>query len=244
MTDFHSSQALKNIKAISFDVDDTLWDFQSAMTNALALTLRKIKLSVPNNAASQLTVDKMARIRDAVSGQMGGDATGLERIRHAAFVKTLETIGHPDTELATELYHLYMEARFSNVRPFSEVPDALTRLNPRFQLGVISNGNTHPDRFGLPSVFDFVVFATDCRVSKPDPRIFEFALSKSGRKPEEVLHVGDSLENDVSGANNSGLRTAWLNRKNATNTTKITPDLEVPDLQHLADVLFTINPND
>ena len=244
MTDFQANKVPKNIKAISFDVDDTLWNFESAMTNALSLTLQRIKHTISTDAATQLTVDKMARIRDAVSMQMGGDATGLERIRHAAFVKTLETIGHPDRELADELYHLYMQSRFSNVRPFTEVAAALTQLSERFQLGVISNGNTPPDKFGLPNVFDFVVFATDCGVSKPDPQIFDFALSKIGRNPEEVLHIGDSLENDVSGAGKSGLRSAWLNRNNIDNTTEITPDLEVSDLQHLASVLLTIHFNE
>ncbi len=239
MTDLHNSHALKNIKTVSLDVDNTLWDFESAMTNALALTLQRISQTVPIESALQLTVGKMAHIRDEVSQQMGGDATGLERIRHAAFVKTLETIGHPDREFATELYQIYMEARFATVRPFPEVPAALTQLADRFQLGVISNGNTRPDRFGLPSVFDFVVFATDCGVFKPDPRIFKFALHKINRNPEEVLHVGDSLENDVSGANNSGLRSAWLNRHNTTNTTSITPDLEVTDLEELARMLVS-----
>ena len=237
MTNLHNSQTLKNIKAVSFDVDDTLWDFESAMTNALALTLQRIRQVVPIESAMQLTVGKMMQIRDSVSIQMGGDATGLERIRHAAFVKTLETIGHPNLELATELYHLYMDARSSNPEPYAEVPSALEKLASRFQLGVISNGNTHPDTFGLPKVFDFVVFATDCGVSKPDPQIFKFALRKINRTPKEVLHVGDSLENDVSGANNSGLRSAWLNRNKTTNTTSITPDLEVTDLEELARML-------
>lgn len=238
MTDPQITQTLKNIKVISLDVDDTLWDFESAMTSALGLTLERIRLTVPTEAAMRLTVDEMKAIRDDVSEQMGGDAIGVEKIRRAAFIKTLETIGHPDRELATGLYHLYTEARFSNVSPFADVPCALTQLESRFQLGVISNGNTHPTRLGLPNAFDFVVFAADCGVTKPDPRIFELALSQSGHKPEEVLHVGDSLESDVAGANNSGLQSAWLNRNNATNTTKITPDLEVPDLQHLANLLL------
>ena len=239
MTDPQNIQTLKNIKVISLDVDDTLWDFESAMTGALGLTLQRIRHTVPTDSAMQLTVDEMINIRDAVSAQLGGDVVGVEKIRHAAFVKTLETIGHPDREFATELNELYMDARFSNVKPFADVPAALTQLANRFQLGIVSNGNTHPIRLGLPHDFHFVVFATDFGVSKPDTRIFKFALSKSGYKPEEVLHIGDSLQSDVAGANNSGLRSAWLNRKNATNTTKITPDIEVPDLQYLAEILLT-----
>ena len=162
-------QTLKNIKVISLDVDDTLWDFESAMTSALGLTLQRIRHTVSTDAAMQLTVDEMINIRDAVSAQLGGDAAGVEKIRHAAFVKTLNIIGHPDREFATKLYELYMDARFSNVKPFADVPTALTQLANRFQLGIISNGNTHPVRLGLPNAFDFVVFAADCGYTKPDP---------------------------------------------------------------------------
>ena len=239
MTDLQYSQALKNIKVVSFDVDDTLWGFESAMTSALGLTLERIRLTVPTEAAMRLTVDDMKTIRDDVSEQMGGDAVGVEKIRHAAFVKTLETIGQPDREFAAELYHLYMEARFSDVSPFAEVP---YRLDPT---GIaiptrrhLQRQYPHPTRLGLPNAFDFVVFAADCGVTKPNPRIFRLALSKIEHSSEQVLHVGDSLQNDVAGANNCGLISAWLNRKNTPNTTKITPDLEVRNLQHLAKILL------
>ena len=238
MTDFETNQALDKIKAISFDGDGTLWDFQSAMESALALTLQHLQAIVANDAALKLTVEKMIETRDVVAKQLGEQAVGLEVIRHTSFVKTLQDIGAPSQELADELYQLYMEARFAGTKPYAEIPAVLSCLKTRYQVGIISNGNSYPERIGFPDVFDFVIFADKCGFAKPDRGIFEFALSRSGHKPEEVLHVGDSLENDVLGANNSGLRSVWLNRERANNQTGITPDLEVIDLQELVGVLL------
>lgn len=242
MTNTRTGDTLRHIKAISFDMDGTLWDFQTTMTNSLALTLQRIKQVVSTPEAARLTVPKMIAIRDSVSCQLGGDVVGLEKIRHAAFVRALESIGHPDHQLAAELFQLYVEARYADIMPFPEVPAALTRLKTRFKLGVISNGNTHPDRLGLPNIFDFVSFATDCGYPKPDPRFFEFALAHAGLKPHEVLHVGDSLESDVAGANQSGLLSAWLNRDSTANSTAITPHLEASNLQELAILLLANHP--
>ena len=119
-----------------------------------------------------------------------------------------------------------MDARFSGTKPYPDVARSLRELKTRYRIGLISNGNSYPERSGLPDTFDFTVFAHECGFPKPDRRIFEFALFKSGCQPEEVLHVGDSLENDVFGANNSGLRSVWLNRKHSRNETGITPDFE------------------
>ena len=61
--------------------------------------------------------------------------------------------------------------------------------------------------------FDWVVSSEDCRAYKPRSEIFEKALSLVGLSPGEVLHVGDSLTNDVNGAKSQGIRVLWINRK-------------------------------
>ena len=85
--------------------------------------------------------------------------------------------------------------------------------------------------------FDFAFFAHECGYANPDPHIFGLALAASRCKPGELLHVGVSLADDVSGASSSGLLSAWLNRRGLPNGTCITPDLEVRDLNDLATIL-------
>ena len=230
-------ESLAKITTISFDGDGTLWDFQSAMENALEVTLRQIRLVVSNDAAQQLTVQQMIDMREVVAQELGEATVGLEEVRYTAFLRTLESVGAPDQAVAEQLYRCYMDARFSGTKPYPDIASSLRELKTRYRIGLISNGNSYPESSGLPDTFDFTVFAHECGFPKPDRRIFEFALFRSGCQPEEVLHVGDSLENDVFGANNSGLRSVWLNRKHSRNETGITPDLEVSNLFDLLEWL-------
>lgn len=230
---FEFSQSLDSIRAISFDGDGTLWDFQSVMKSALESTLHQLRLIVANDAAQHLTIQKMIEIRESVVLELGEDVVGHEETRYVAFVRTLEYVGAPSQAVAEQLYRHYMDARFSGTKPYPDVRVGLRELKSLYQIGFISNGNSYPERSGLANTFDFVVFAHECGFRKPDRRIFKHALLRSDCQPEEVLHVGDSLENDVFGANNSGLRSVWMNRDHSTNETNIIPDLEVTDLCEL-----------
>ena len=227
---------LQNIKTITFDMDDTLWDFQSAMANALAITLQRLRSILPGDPSARLTVQRMMDIRDGVAQEMGEGTVRQEEIRYAAMLKTLELLGSADRGIADELFSTYMEARLAGAKPFDDVPDVLDSLKNRYRLGIISNGNNTPQAVGLDDVFDFIVFAHDCGFPKPDPRIFQYALAKFGDTPRHVAHVGDSLASDVQGANHHGMLSVWLNRDAAANDTGIAPHREIRDFAELLDI--------
>lgn len=226
-----------HIKAIFFDGDDTLWDFRSAMLQALEVTLAELRRMVGNPAADALTVGRMAEIREAVADELGEGTTSVEVIRHEALARTLAEVGHPSNEGAQRLYEVYTEARFAATRPFPGVADLLNDLKGRYLLGLVSNGNTYPERVGFGGIFSFVLLAVECGIAKPDRRIFELALDKCGCDASQVVHVGDSLPSDIRGANGIGIRSVWLNRDSANNDTGIKPDHEISDLRELLDIL-------
>ena len=228
---------MNHIKAIFFDGDDTLWDFRDAMRAALGETLLVLRRIVDNEAADALTVERMMDIREVVAAEMSETTTPVETIRLVSLSRTLAEVGHPSEDDAQRLFEVYNAARFAATRPFTGVRDLLIDLRGRYQLGVVSNGNTNPDRVGLGGIFSFAVLAQDCGLTKPDPRIFDLALSKCGRGPEHVIHVGDSLQSDVQGANGCGIRSVWLNMDGVTNDTGIVPDHEIGDLRELLDIL-------
>jgi FMN hydrolase / 5-amino-6-(5-phospho-D-ribitylamino)uracil phosphatase len=100
-------------------------------------------------------------------------------------------------------------------------------LRSQFSLGLLSNGNGYPERCGLPARFSFVVFSQDVGIEKPDSRIFAAACKQAGCNSSELMHVGDSLEPDVAGANGAGAISVWLNRDGVVNNTMIRPDHEI-----------------
>jgi len=227
----------RNITTITFDMDDTLWDFQAAMERALELTLERLRVMAPGDAARKLTVQQMMDIRDEVASELGEGATTQEEIRYTAMVRTVEHVGFRARGAAQELYRLYWEARVAGARPYDDVAGVLEALKGRFRLGIISNGNNTPQMVGLDDVFDFTVFAHDCGFPKPDPRIFEFALAELGDKPENMAHVGDSLQSDVQGANDYGMVSVWLNRHGVVNETEIVPHWEIRGLTELLGIV-------
>jgi FMN hydrolase / 5-amino-6-(5-phospho-D-ribitylamino)uracil phosphatase len=228
---------LSRIKAISFDGDMTLWDFEAVMRHALGHALNLLRTRVPGPASQAMTIDRMIALRDQVASELKDDGVKLEEIRLQAFARTAAVVGNDDPALAEELNRLYLAHRFEDIELYPDVIPVLDKLGPRYMLGLLSNGNGHPERCGLPGRFEFVVFAQDVGRAKPDPTIFFTTCRQAGCDPHELLHVGDSLESDVQGANGVGATSIWLNRKGAPNATEIRPHYEIQSLSEIPDLL-------
>ncbi len=227
---------LNGLKAITFDGDQTLWDFDQVMRHSLGKVLQEVERLAPDVAA-RLTVDAMIAVRNRVAAELKGSTTSLEEIRYQAFRRTLEETGHPDDELAGHLNALYLKHRFEDIELYDDVLPALTELGKRYRLGLISNGNSYPQRCGLDGVFCAVVFSQDHGIEKPDAGLYRIVLGELGCTAGEVVHVGDSLDKDVAGAAGAGISSVWLNRHGVANDTGIEPDHEIASLSELAGIL-------
>ena len=221
------------ISTISFDGDMTLWDFQKVMQHSLKHTLVELQKQVSTPRVLELTIDKMIVIREQFAEEVKGKIWNLEEIRRQAFERTLEHVGCPDKDLAAHLNTIYRKHRFEDIELYPDVIPTFDALAPHFKLGLLSNGNTYPERCGLEGYFTFVVFSQDVQVEKPDPRIFEITAQRAGCELAQLLHVGDSLETDIAGARNAGVSSVWLNREDVTNNTWIQPDYEVTSLTEI-----------
>jgi putative hydrolase of the HAD superfamily len=225
------------IRAISFDGDMTLWDFEKVMRNSLAHTLDELREHVPGNKCADLTVDRMIEIRNTVAEELKGKGVALEWIRLEAFRRTIAAIGSDNHKLAAHLNSVYLKHRFENIELYPDVLPTLDSIAGRHVLGLVSNGNSHPDRCGLRGRFSFVILAQNVGVEKPDPAIFQAACREACCSPEQLMHIGDSLATDVEGARRAGAVSVWLNRDRIPNHTDIRPDHEIHTLIELEDFL-------
>lgn len=105
------------------------------------------------------------------------------------------------TYLGIETSKVFRSASLRRMRPFEESLKILLRYKD-IPKCLVSNGqrvfSEKELRFlGLYEHFDHVIFSSDVRYKKPDPRIFKIALDRLKLKPDEVLSIGDTVENDV-----------------------------------------------
>ena len=193
----------RRIRAVTFDADQTLWDFAGVYQRALASTLGLMvdRGDVPDGS---LTTADLRAIRDELAEQALGTAHDLADIRRASFVEALRRHDHASPEAAGDvLTEHYMQIRFDSIRLYDDVVESLAQVKRRCPIGLLTNGNTDPERCGLPDVFDAVVMGPDHGVEKPDPRAFALIADRLEVEPNELLHVGDDAD-DVDGVNAVG----------------------------------------
>jgi FMN hydrolase / 5-amino-6-(5-phospho-D-ribitylamino)uracil phosphatase len=227
---------LYGISAISFDGDGTLWDFEHVMRHSLQCVLEELT-QIDFETTSKISIEKMISIRNGVAEELKGKVTNLETVRLEAFRRTLQYIGKPNDALALHLNETYLKHRFEDIKLYDDVIATMDVLKKKFKLGLLSNGNSYPERCGLEGFFKFVVFSQDYGVEKPDPAIFSIALEKAECSKHQLLHVGDSLINDVQGATNAGITAVWLNRSSAINHTGTSLDYEISSLTELLEIV-------
>ena len=134
-----------------------------------------------------------------------------------------------------EIYYLEV---YSGRKLYPEVISVLNSLkNIGVRMGVVSN-TTNPKFMkenemraaGLAPFFDFAIYSTDTPYRKPHPSIFQLAIESLKMKPEEILFVGDNISLDIVGANNVGMKSAWINREGKNKSIDGEPDYELHSL--------------
>ncbi|MYE88648.1 HAD family hydrolase [Candidatus Poribacteria bacterium] len=230
---------MDKITTISFDADGTLWDFEGVMRHALGCALaelRRLVAAVPDS----LSIETLIAIRNQVAEKEKSRGLTHEAIRLEAFKQTLRSIKSLDDDLASRLSALYLKHRFEDILLFDDVLPTLDALRGNYTMGLLSNGNTYPERCGLAGYFQFAVFAQDHGIQKPDPLLFQIAIERAGCAKRQLLHVGDSFRNDVIGAKQAGIKSVWLNRQCEDKEMKEQPDFEISSLTEMIEVLESV----
>lgn len=109
-------------------------------------------------------------------------------------------------------------------------------MKRRHSVGLLSNGNTYPERCGLPGVFDAIVLGPDHGFEKPDRRAFEAMATLLDVELSSLVHVGDDGD-DVHGANEAGATSVWLNRSGEHTSLRAVADHEIRSLTELHPLL-------
>ena len=205
---------LSRIKAITLDLDDTLWPIWPTIRRAEAALVAWLDARAPGAAAVFSDPQAGVALSEQVAQTRPDIAHDLSAMRRESIRAALHH-AQEDTALAEPAFDIFFAERM-RVELFADVLPALAALAARYPIVAVSNGNAHVGRVGLGKFFVGSVSASEMGVAKPDPRIFHAAAQMAGVAPAEVLHVGDDAAMDVLGALDAGMQTVWVNRQQQT----------------------------
>lgn len=226
---------MEDIRAITLDLDDTLWPIAPVIESAEDRLYAWLSANCPAVARSH-DVETMRNARLEViqlDAQVAHDVTEVRR-RSLHRIIVVEG-GYPDgyVDLAMEefLTHRNKVELFPDVLPF------LHRARAQYPLLSVTNGNADLHRIGLGELFDCQVSARDVGAAKPDARMFLAACEHLDLRPAQVLHIGDHPVHDILGAARVGMKTVWINRSEARWEDGPGADYEVTSLERVLDLL-------
>jgi FMN hydrolase / 5-amino-6-(5-phospho-D-ribitylamino)uracil phosphatase len=226
---------IRRIKAISFDLDDTLWPIWPTIERAEKVLHAWLVIHAPMTAALFSSPEALREIRNHMTQQRPDLKSDMSALRRESIRLALYRAGE-NPLLAERAFDVFFAER-QNVEFFPDVLPAIEFLAQRYPLVSLSNGNADLARVGLAPYFRAAISMREFGVGKPDPRIFHAAAGALELSPESVLHVGDDTLLDVLGAQNAGMQAAWANRNEALWPHENSPEFECYSLTELCDAL-------
>ena len=200
---------MHRIRAITLDLDDTLWEIGPVIKRAEAELWAWLGEHFPKIPETYSSEQAYA-LREQVIDKHREQSHDFRFLRRTVLEHMAQTVGY-SCDLVDDAFDVFDRAR-NEVELYSDVLPALELLTEHFSLVAVTNGNANLRRIGIRDLFFDVVTAVDVGAAKPARSIFEEAVNRAGVGAEETLHVGDHPEIDIAGAQEAGLRTAWINR--------------------------------
>jgi len=214
------------IRAIVFDLFDTLVDLSMSGLPQVDVGGRRFPStagelhSVASRHSEIGLVEFVDVLREVDLGfRQTRYAQGLELPTLERMEAVAARLGVDGSALPQELVATHMGLLRGQVSLPAHHGEVLSALARRASLALCSNLSHSETALGLLEEYDLarhldvLVISDAIGIRKPRPEIFEAVLERLGTRPEETLHVGDSLKADIAGAAHVGLRTAWITRR-------------------------------
>jgi len=186
-----------NIKAVLFDLGNTLYDKEQYLKGAFKEVAQKSEHIDP-----QIVLDLLYRIWKVHTSHY-----------EFLFKDLLDILGIYSAKLLDEMLRIYHNHK-CRLRPYSGMPQLLKTLKKHFKIGVVTDGHPQMQRnkiaaLGWTKTFDVLIYTADYDKSylKPNPFVYQLAIEKLGVKPRETIYVGDNPYDDFIGAKEIGIFT-------------------------------------
>jgi len=221
-----------NIKHIFFDLDHTLWDFETNSDKTFEFILKKNNIQVNIDEFKE----KYRPINHRYWKLFREDKVSKSGLRYSRLKDTFDELNYQTEDrlinLLAEEYITYL-SQYNTL--FEGAIDILQYLSSKYELHIITNGFEEVQykklsNSGLLPFFNKIVTSEKVGVKKPNPKIFQYALNISSAKSNESIMIGDNFEADILGAKNVGMHTIFCKFNGEIATEEV---LSVSKLVHI-----------
>ncbi len=228
------------MKAVLFDLDDTLFDRNKAQEEILHRIIHEFHEIFKGIDEKRIFNAFLESDRLSTEEFNAGDSIDVVRIERSR--KFLNILGLSENFVG-KITEMYIKSYPAINVPVKNAKVVIRNLAKKIQLGVISNGSLDVqhqklETLGIKHLFRCIVLSEEVGIRKPKPGIFWKATTLLDRRPEECLYVGDSYNTDIAGAKKAGMQACWFNPKGASLSQKdVKPDFEIHTLYEILGIL-------
>ncbi len=207
------------IKAVLFDLDGTLCDSDTAWSIAENETFQRLRKRYPRVLEKTITA-AWTIVHQRLFQQLDAAELSMAEVRDSRFPCLFNELGLPTDKIMEELSDFFCSRYLTSLYLYDDVA-VLEELHA-YHIGIITNGanDEHTDSqlskvryLGLNERIQSLTISGEIGVRKPNLEIFRVACERADVLPKEAVYVGDTIQNDIVGANRAGMISVFINRK-------------------------------
>lgn len=229
------------MKVLFWDLDHTLWDFQTNSREALSEGYEEFNLASYGVGEVDEYIESYEKANTWCWKEYREGRMEKAELRGRRFKMAMEPWGlSDDLDLGEKLGQHYIETSPYKTNLFEGSIEVLTELQNRgHRMVILTNGFDEVqyikvEKSGLSEFFEFVITSDSMGYKKPHPKAFGLALEKAGVHAQDVVMIGDNLEADILGAKAVGIGQIFFNPHNVPHGEEV--DYEVEKLSEILDI--------
>ena len=237
------------IKAVFFDLDGTLCDSDTAWGIAQSETFQLLHKHYPN-VSGEAIANAWKTVHQRLFQQLDAEKLSMAEVRDSRFQCLFKELDLPIDRMMEELSDFFCSRYLTGLRLYEDVT-VLEELHV-YHIGIITNGahDDHTDsqlskvrHLGLSERIQSLTISGEIGVRKPKVEIFKVACERAAVLPKEAVYVGDTIQNDIVGANRAGMTSVFIDRKSEVlipESTHERPDYTISSLHEVLSCLGSI----
>ena len=231
------------IKAVVFDVDDTLYDLSTPFKEACRTVFTE-------DTGLDLEGAFLAsrRYSDSVYASSLSGKISMEEMYIYRFENAFRDYGKKIDAQTALFFQAVYEQKQQEIKMTEAMKKLLENLSGKMKLGIVTNGPTQHqwnkvNALGVEQWIpkEHILISGEIGIAKPDTGIFAAELGRLDLQKEDVCYVGDSFENDIVGAKGAGWKAVWYNHRGHQATEEVMPDYIVKSEDELITLLESGN---